>query len=188
GGGEATQGFVPYNPFADEPGGATAPPTPSFNDPQPPTPDLPATSPYGDLPSTPYGESDLPFGGFDDPGATQQMSAPAPVPVASGDPETAAVNTAITPVLEEFVAEVRRSIDYFRSRGGEVDQLVVCGGGGRLKGLPLFLEKSIGIACDSYDPLRRLNLSAKRVEPTFVDEHRQEFAVAVGNGLHIFFD
>jgi type IV pilus assembly protein PilM len=181
---EPAPGAAPYNPFAEDPGATPAtPPTPSFDEPQPPIGDATSASPYGD--------SDLPFGGFDEPqpAPAPEMIGAAPVPArGGGDPETTAANTAILPVLEEFVAEVRRSIDYFRSRGGDVDQLVLCGGGGRLRGLPSFLEKSLGIACDSYDPLRRLNLSAKRVEPTFVDEHRQEFAVAVGNGLHIFFD
>ncbi len=32
------------------------------------------------------------------------------------------VNCSFAPVLEEFVAEVRRSIDYYRSRGGEIDR------------------------------------------------------------------
>jgi len=95
---------------------------------------------------------------------------------------------AIAPVLEEFVGEVRRSIDYYRSRGGEIDAVELCGGGAKLSGLNAYLTKSLGIECDAYDPLRSLNLNVRKVAPTFVEEHKQEFAVAVGNGLHIFFD
>jgi type IV pilus assembly protein PilM len=110
--------------------------------------------------------------------------APAPV----GDAETQRINSAMANELDEFVAEIRRSIDYFRNRGGDVNRISLCGGGAQLRGLPEFLSKSLGIPCDAYDPLRRLNLSAKRAEPTFVEAHRSEFAVAVGNGLHILFD
>lgn len=35
--------------------------------------------------------------------------------------------------------------------------------------------------------MKNVNLAAKKVSPDFVHEHAQEFAVAVGNGLHIFF-
>jgi hypothetical protein len=38
-----------------------------------------------------------------------------------------------------------------------------------------------------YDPIRHIDMNAKKVTDQFVQEHSQEFAVAVGNGLHIFF-
>jgi type IV pilus assembly protein PilM len=109
-------------------------------------------------------------------------------PAVVGDPEVLRLYNAIAPVVEEFVSEVRRSIDYFRSRGGQVDRVVLCGGGTKLKGLSEHLAKVLGIPCDAYDPLRRLNVNARKVAPQFIDDHRQEFAVAIGNGLHIFFD
>ena len=88
-------------------------------------------------------------------------------------------------MLDEFVAEVRRSIDYFRSRGGDVQRVVLAGGGTRLNGLAGFLGKVLGVECDHYDPTRRLNINLRKVAPGFVEEHRQEFAVAIGgNGLH----
>lgn len=114
-----------------------------------------------------------------------EPSANAPVPAAGGDNS---VYNALATVLDEFVAEVRRSIDYFRSRGGDVNRLSLCGGGAKLKGLAPFLGSSVGMPCDSYDPLRRLSLNTKKATDEFVNDHRQEFAVAIGNGLHIFFD
>lgn len=95
---------------------------------------------------------------------------------------------AVAPIMDEFVAEIRRSLDYYRSRGGVVDMVVLCGGGCKMQGLTQFLTKTLGVPCDAYDPLRRLNLNVRKVAPDFVDAHRQEFAIAVGNGLHIFFD
>jgi type IV pilus assembly protein PilM len=115
----------------------------------------------------------------------ETVMTPAPVPVPAGN---GAVSSSLAPVLDEFVAEIRRSLDYFRSRGGDVNRLALCGGGGRLRGLASFLTTNVGVPCDNYDPLRRLNLNAKKIAPGFVEDHRGEFAVAVGNGLHIFFD
>jgi len=139
-------------------------------------------------PYNPFSDDPLPT--YNAPAPTDVTVPPAlnSTPVVSDNPEGMQLYHAIAPVLDEFVAEIRRSIDYFKSRGGDVDQIELCGGGSKLKGLGQFLEKSVGVACDAYDPMRRLNVNAKKVTAEFVDDHRQEFAVAVGNGLYIFFD
>jgi type IV pilus assembly protein PilM len=117
-------------------------------------------------------------------------AAPAPSPASPAVAVAGNVKlyNAFAPVLEEFVAEVRRSIDYYRSRGGDIDRIVLAGGASKLKGLGPFLKNSLGLECDNYDPLRRLNITAKKIAPGFLEEHRQEFVVAVGNGLHVLFD
>jgi len=65
---------------------------------------------------------------------------------------------------------------------------VLCGGASKLRGLSDLLASALATPCDSYDPLKRLNVGGKRIEPQFVDDHRPDFAIAVGNGLHIFFE
>ncbi len=157
--GGATESFQAYNPFADD---APMTPNPFADGPD----DVPVVSPEPAADFTPEPTS-------------------APVAVAGGN---ARVYNAFAPVLEEFVAEVRRSIDYYRSRGGEIDRVVLAGGASKMRGLAAFLKASLGLECDNYDPLRRLNITAKKMAPGFLEEHRQEFAVAVGNGLHVLFD
>lgn len=127
---------------------------------------------------------------FADEPAEPVAAAPAdatPVPADAAGGSTRLYNT-FAAVLDEFTAEIRRSIDYFRSRGGDINRVLLCGGGAHLKGLPEFLGGALGLACDSYDPTRRLNLNMKKVAPGFAQEHAPDFAVAIGNGLHIFFD
>jgi len=108
-------------------------------------------------------------------------------PAVAEDPEMTRLYNAYAPVLDELVGEVRRSIDYYRSRGGNVDAVELCGGGTKLKGMAEFMTRVVGVQCDAYDSLRRLSLNRK-VPAAFAEEHRQEFAVAVGNGLHVFFE
>ena len=146
-----------------------------------------AYNPFADDP-LPFTPSPTPE--FDPIGGSPYGEAPgdgsaAPVP---SDHQDSPIFNAIAPILDEFVSEVRRSIDYYRSRGGEIDAVELCGGGAKLGGLATFLTKSLGIECDAYDPLRRLNVNTKKVSQGYVDEHKQEFAIAIGNGLHIFFD
>ncbi len=171
--GNATQEFNTFNPFSDDVPAYQADPmgygTPASPDADPLDYGAPASfdADPNDVPAAP------------DPVAYD----PTPAPVAD-EPIVAAV----LPVLEEFLSEVRRSIDYFRSRGGDVETIYLTGGGANMKGLQTFIGRSLGIECDAYDPLRRLNSNMRKVAPTFVDEHRNEFAIAIGNGLHIFFD
>ncbi|HTQ09950.1 MAG TPA: type IV pilus assembly protein PilM [Fimbriimonadaceae bacterium] len=160
----ATQEFTPYNPFGED---LAPPPAPA------------AYNPFADSTIAPA-PSDAP--------AAPAPTAPEPAPAPTGSAESARIYNAFAPVLDEFVAEVRRSIDYFRSRGGDVNRILICGGGSRMPGMVGFLGKALGVPCDNYDAFRRLNVSAKKVAPDFVQEHSQEFVVAIGNGLHILFD
>jgi len=212
----ATEQFNAFNPFADDPLPAYG--TPTYGTPEPTTnftaPDemaidpitgAPMSAPVDPLAGTvdPYGvpadpapfDANAPYadpGAVVDPlaGTTDPYAAPVPdaTPVVASDPESARVYLAMAAVVEELASEVRRSIDYYRSRGGNIDAVVLCGGGSMLRGLASYLSRSIGVTCDAYDPLRRLNVNMRKVAPGYADEHRQEFAVAVGNGLHIFFD
>ncbi|MFI5384866.1 MAG: type IV pilus assembly protein PilM [Fimbriimonadales bacterium] len=170
----ATQEFTPYNPFGDE---------------APPAPSPAAYNPFGDASIAPAPGEPAPAAAAAPDATPGAAPVPAPAPHAGGDSaDVVRIYNAFAPVLEEFVAEVRRSIDYYRSRGGEVNRILLCGGASCMRGLSGFLTKTMGVTCDNYDPLRRLNVSAKKVSPDYIDEHRQEFAVAIGNGLHILFD
>jgi len=133
---------------------------------------------------------DAPFAGGDATVGLPPMQAEpvaSSVPAVADDPEMTRLYNAYAPVLDELASEVRRSIDYYRSRGGNVDAVELCGGGTKLKGMAEFMTRVVGVQCDAYDSLRHLSLNRK-VTPAFAEEHRQEFAVAVGNGLHIFFE
>jgi type IV pilus assembly protein PilM len=176
-----TQEFQPYNPFAEDPLPAPTAPAeemtpynPFSEDPQPAA-GQPPTSAEPEPAAAPYDA----YGG---------QSAPIPTPITAGDPEIQKINESVAPVLEEFVAEVRRSLDYFRSKAGNVDHIELGGGAGKLAGLAETLSTSLGVPCDLYDPFKGISVTGKRIEPDFVDEHRPDFLVAVGNGLHIFFD
>ncbi len=169
-----TDQFTAFNPFADA-APADAPAvdpsaTQSIYDYGTPAPN-PFADPSGDAPAVAQSPTD----GID---------LPAPISAPQLDPKLAAV----MPVLEEFVSEVRRSVDYYQSRGGSINRIELCGGGAKLKGLARYLTKSLGVNTESYDPLKGISLNAKKVAPGFVEDHKEEFAVAVGNGLSIFFD
>jgi type IV pilus assembly protein PilM len=180
--------FQPYNPFGDDMGGAPADagaaPEMGAYAPEP-TQGFEAQPSDGTFDPTGFGTPD---DATMMPGNDGLEPMGGNVPATVDDSADNRYFQAIAPVLEELVSEIRRSIDYYRSRGGDVDIVEICGGGAKIKGLAGYLERSLGIPCDTFDPMRRLNINARKVPQALVDEHREEFAVAVGNGLHIFFD
>lgn len=134
-------------------------------------------------PYNPFAEPDESLPAVGAESETVEMAPEAPVP-ASAEPNR--VYNSMAAILDEFVAEVRRSIDYFRSKGGEVDQLLLCGGGSKLKGITEFVTASIGLPCDELDPMKNVNVSAKKLD-NYREEDKSDYTVAIGNGLHICF-
>lgn len=194
--GGATQEFQPYNPFVED--FATPAPQvaePSYGEPANPfavapeaTPE-PAVPSYGsyDAPATPaFDESGNPIDPNEASAAAAPADAPSPLPVA--EDEATRVYNAMAREMDEFIAEVRRSIDYFRSKGGDVQRILLAGGGAKMKGLDSFIARVIGVQCEVLDPLKGMPLTGKRLDMTMIEAHRPDFLVAVGNGLHIAFD
>lgn len=192
--GGTTQQFTAYNPFADDPAMMNPNLMPSGMGDQ-----------GGAAPFNPFADEPTPYSpGGPDPGAAPEFTAePAPEPApepnlpepitppgpaTSDDPEMVRLYNAMASVIEEFVAEIRRSIDYFRSKGGDVDRIELMGGGAKLRGFDVFLGKALGITAEVYDPLRNIQVTAKKLDPGLVDQNRQELAVAIGNALHIAFE
>jgi type IV pilus assembly protein PilM len=182
----STQEFQPYNPFSDDP----VPPFTPAEDPHSPAgyggPG--AFDPMGGAPDPiangPVDHSSVPDSTSNY--ATPPVDSPSNYPL--GSPEPNKLFQSVAAVLDEFVSEIRRSVDYFRSRGGDLDALLLCGGGSKIRGLSQYLSKTLGIQCDAYDPIRRLNVNARKLPPEFTEEHKSEFAVAIGNGLYVFYD
>jgi len=174
-----TPSVAPFNPFAE------APPLPGIDEPAPPAvapAEVAAEGPPPIEPSAgfnPFSDEPAPLA----PSADGDTAAIVPT-----DAETARLFSSLRPVLEEFVAEVRRSVDYFKSRGGDVNRIVLCGGGTRLNGLDRYIGASLQIECAPYDPLRNLRINEKRVTMEFLEDSRAELTVALGTALHILFD
>ena len=126
----------------------------------------------------------LPHADGSDPQSTMAMPAAPVVQHVASDH----VFSSVQGILDDLVAELRRSIDYYNGRGGTVSRIVLCGGGSKLKGLSGYVQRSLDVKCEIYDPMRNLGFSSKKVGIDYVNEYREQLAVAVGNGLHILFD
>lgn len=132
-----------------------------------------------------------PYNPFADPEEPVAEAAPEPepaeaaAPVPSGD--GGRVYGAMAGIVDEFVAEVRRSVDYFRSKGGEVDMFIVTGGGAKLKGLANLLQDALGLPASVLNPFEGVTVAASGAVSAPGDPEHAEYSVAVGNALHIAF-
>jgi type IV pilus assembly protein PilM len=92
--------------------------------------------------------------------------AAAPTPAAERTPGiqlstqaiTRKVYEAMLPALAELVTEIRRSLEYYRSRypDSTVDRILLFGGTAKLANLDRFVANEIGIQVEVGDPLKRL--------------------------------
>jgi type IV pilus assembly protein PilM len=89
---------------------------------------------------------------------------------------------AIAPVLAEMATELRRSLEYHRSRtrGRGVDRILLCGGTASLKGLDQFLDTELQVPVSIANPLANVKVSTKQYDPVYLGTIAPMFAVALG--------
>jgi len=116
-----------------------------------------------------------------------ETPAPPPVPTAQnvGDTMGRRVFESMAPTLAELVTEVRRSLDFFSTRGSQtrVDKVFVFGGTARLPHFERFLTNELGTEVEIGNPLARLDIAT----PDGYSEELKSFSpmlpIAVGMGI-----
>ncbi|MCS7065665.1 MAG: type IV pilus assembly protein PilM [Fimbriimonadales bacterium] len=187
---EVLMGQVPFGSPFGVPGGGFY--TPTLGGPAPSVaPGMPfagsESAPIPGLGAAPEGEeampSEVPPSPFETP-AAPEPELPAAQPAT--DARKAQVFQAIYPLLEELISEIRRSVEYFRSRHADVEirQILLCGGGAVIPNLDQFVATSIGIPTAIANPLRGVQLNVRRHGPEYVAAHAHLLAVAIGMGMH----
>ncbi len=161
-----------------------------FSNPTPPgsaeTPETP--------PATPF---DFSAGGSQEtpPADTQEAALPAhsegaqnlPVHVpqpadAQNEQLRVQVFNAIAPMVSELLQEIRRSVEYYRSRIGDapVHEMLLIGGGSKLKRLDEFIQAEMGIPTRIANPLQNVQVSSKNYSHDYLMEIAPLFPVSLG--------
>jgi type IV pilus assembly protein PilM len=115
------------------------------------------------------------------------MASDAPPAATPAPVEENPLYAAVAPALDELVSELRRSVDYYKNKGGDVDMMMITGGSAQLKNLDKFLTSAVGMTVERMDPFRNVNMSLKSGDPARLEETKSSFAMAIGNGMHIGF-
>jgi type IV pilus assembly protein PilM len=89
---------------------------------------------------------------------------------------------AMLPALSELVSEIRRSLDYYRSRfpDSAVDRVLLFGGTAKLENLAQFVSNEIGIQVELANPLERLDFVPPFYSKPYLDEIACLLPIALG--------
>jgi type IV pilus assembly protein PilM len=89
---------------------------------------------------------------------------------------------AIAPILSELATEIRRSLDYYRSRaqGRSVDRVLVSGGTANLKNIDQFLQAELQVPVTIANPFSGMAVSSKNFDPAYLRTIASGFTIAVG--------
>ncbi len=84
--------------------------------------------------------------------------------------------------INHFIAEIRRSLDYYLTQATEVrniDRLMLCGAGSRLKNFPAYLERGLQAKVELGRPMASVNVASRLGG----DVANDEMSLAIGIGL-----
>jgi type IV pilus assembly protein PilM len=113
---------------------------------------------------------------------TDAPSGTLPVPVEATDSVKAQLYSAIAPTLTELLSEIRRSMEYYRGRTPDavIDEILLCGGGAKLKSLAQLLTDDLGIPARVASPFKFTQVTARNLSAEYLESVAPEFVVAVG--------
>ena len=97
----------------------------------------------------------------------------------------------IEPILDTvsdiLALEIQKTMDFYRATVEEgesaVQQILVSGGGSKLKGLVEFLSKRFEVPVEVFDPFRKIRIDTRGFDPEYMREIVPEMAIAVGLAL-----
>jgi type IV pilus assembly protein PilM len=88
---------------------------------------------------------------------------------------------AMAPVLNDLIAEIRRSLEYYTSRfQNQPDRIMLCGGTARLKDLDKLLQNELGIPVVIANPLENITVFSRSLSQDYLQEVAAVFPVGIG--------
>jgi type IV pilus assembly protein PilM len=115
------------------------------------------------------------------------------------DPSTSLSKIAflIRPVMEKMVAEIERSLEYFRNlfNDEKIDRVLLTGGGANFKNMGSYLSKELRLPVEHFNPLKSpqppftkgerggILYDSKKFDAQVLDQMGSSFAIAAGIAL-----
>jgi type IV pilus assembly protein PilM len=94
----------------------------------------------------------------------------------------------VRPILEKLVAEIGRSLDYYKNQFlvERIDQLLLTGGGANLRDIGSYLSDELHLPVEQILPFRKILLDSKEIDPEVaksLDQMSSMFTIATGVAL-----
>lgn len=91
----------------------------------------------------------------------------------------------VRPILERLMAEIARSLDYYRNQSHleRIDRLFLTGGGANTKNIATYLSDTLRLPVERLNPFDKIFSDAKKIDAQLIDQKGPAFAVAFGVAL-----
>jgi len=91
----------------------------------------------------------------------------------------------VRPVLERLMAEIARSLDYYRNESHleRIDRLFLTGGGANIKNVATYLSETLRLPVERFNPFDKILSDAKKIDAQLLDHKGPAFAAALGVAL-----
>lgn len=91
----------------------------------------------------------------------------------------------VRPVLERLVAEIGRSLDYYRNQfhRERIDRVLLTGGGANLKNITSYLAGELRLPVECFNPLQEILFDSKQIDVQVLDRVGPMLTVAIGVAL-----
>ena len=138
-----------------------------------PTFDLPIVGPANNGPLEPAAEVVA---------APEPVRTPAPEVLTEGEKHRREISDAFMPVVAEMATEIKRSVEYYTTRGNDakVDRVLLFGGVTNLPGLNIFLEKELGLPVQIAGLPAATSLGSAAIPPEYLQQIAALMPVAIG--------
>ena len=91
----------------------------------------------------------------------------------------------VRPVLERLVAEIGRSLDYYRNQFNRerIDRVLLTGGGANLKNIASYLAGELRLPVECFNPLQEILFDSKQIDVQVLDRVGPMLMAAIGVAL-----
>jgi Tfp pilus assembly protein PilN len=91
----------------------------------------------------------------------------------------------VRPVLERLVAEIGRSLDYYRNQfhRERIDRVLLTGGGANLKNIASYLAGELRLPVECFNPLQEILFDSKTIDIQVLDQVGPMLMAAIGVAL-----
>ncbi len=93
-----------------------------------------------------------------------------------------ALEEIVTSVCTQWVFEIQKAVDLYRSKNPEklLARLVLSGGGSKVSGLKKFISQETGLKVTRFDPFVNMEINEKKLDRNYVSAIAPEMAIAAG--------
>ena len=85
-------------------------------------------------------------------------------------------------ICTQWITEIKRALDFYATNHADspISNIILSGGGSKTKGLDKFFSMETGIPAEVFNPFRKVDFNASKINPAFIKIIAPEMALSAG--------